>query len=63
MQVALDSPTTTRELARSFDLSEATVSHHLHALSRSGLATASRQGRRVLYALTPLGRRVLCRVA
>jgi DNA-binding transcriptional ArsR family regulator len=60
---ALDTPSTTRDLARHLGLSEATVSHHLHALSRSGLATSSRQGRWVLYALTPLGRRVLCRVA
>jgi DNA-binding transcriptional ArsR family regulator len=61
--VALDAPSTTRGLARNLGLSEATVSHHLHALSRAGLATSSREGRWVHYSLTPLGRRVMSRVA
>jgi DNA-binding transcriptional ArsR family regulator len=52
---ALRTPSTNRELAQLLRVSESTVSHHLHALARAGLAERQRRGRGVLYSLTPLG--------
>ncbi|TCC43585.1 ArsR/SmtB family transcription factor [Kribbella sindirgiensis] len=52
---ALDLPRTTTWLAREVGLSAGTVSDHLSVLAASGLLVSHRQGRRVLYARTPLG--------
>ena len=38
---------------------EKLVSHHLRLLRSSGLATSTRQGRMVMYELTPLGLRLV----
>jgi DNA-binding transcriptional ArsR family regulator len=38
---------------------EKLVSHHLRLLRSSGLATSTRQGKMVMYELTPLGSRLL----
>jgi len=38
---------------------EKLVSHHLRLLRSSGLATSMRQGRMVMYELTPLGSRLV----
>ncbi|WP_327089942.1 winged helix-turn-helix domain-containing protein [Nonomuraea sp. NBC_01738] len=51
----LASPATTTHLASLFDLSLGTTSGHLTALRKTGLVTATRTGRRVLYTRTPLG--------
>lgn len=51
----LGAPRSTTELARRLSLSPATTSHHLTTLRDSGLVTAQRQGRLVLYARTTLG--------
>lgn len=42
---------------------EKLVSHHARTLRVAGLATASRQGRMVMYALTPRGHDLLAAVA
>jgi DNA-binding transcriptional ArsR family regulator len=60
---ALTQPRTTRDLARITGRSEATVSHHLHALTDAGLATSVRNGRRVVYRLTSSGSRLADLVA
>jgi DNA-binding transcriptional ArsR family regulator len=60
--VALQTPASTRDLARALGLSESTVSHHLHALTLAGLTTPTRHGRYVLYALTELGHELRSRL-
>lgn len=50
--LALRTPATTREVAGRVALTEATVSHHLHALADAGLVHGTRRGQRVVYALT-----------
>ena len=52
---ALDAPRSTTELARTLDLSPATVSHHLGVLRDAGLLSTERTGKVVLYARTSLG--------
>jgi DNA-binding transcriptional ArsR family regulator len=59
---ALRTPRTNREVARELRVSASTVSHHLHALSRGGLAERHRRGRGVIYSLTPLGRELIARI-
>ncbi|WP_141494219.1 DUF5937 family protein [Kytococcus schroeteri] len=51
----LDLPMTTGQLACHLDLTPPTASGHLKILERSGLVTARRRGRHVLYSRTPLG--------
>ena len=52
----LDVPRSTTWLGRHLGLSPGTVSDHLSILSDSGLLASRRDGRRVLYFHTPLGR-------
>jgi DNA-binding transcriptional ArsR family regulator len=59
---ALRAPRTNREVARELRVSASTVSHHLHALSRAGLAERHRRGRGVIYSLTPLGRELIAKI-
>lgn len=58
----LDVPRSTTSLATRLELSAGTVSEHLAVLTQAGLLTARRDGRRVLYAQTPLGARLLASV-
>jgi DNA-binding transcriptional ArsR family regulator len=51
----LDLPLSTTQVARDLGLSAASVSEHLSVLRRSGLVTARRSGRSVLYQRTLLG--------
>ncbi|NHN56984.1 helix-turn-helix transcriptional regulator [Calidifontibacter sp. DB0510] len=51
----LDLPMTTAQLACHLDLTPSTANEHLKILERSGLVAATRRGRSVLYARTPLG--------
>lgn len=60
---ALATPSSTRELAQLLRITESTVSHHLHALVHADLAQAHRDGRRVIYSLTPLGKEMSDRVS
>lgn len=53
--IATVRPAGTSDLATALGLAPATVSEHLAALRDAGLVTARRDGRRVLYARTPLG--------
>lgn len=55
----LDLPMTTSQAASQLDLSAATVNEHLQALRAAGLLESIRDGRRVLYARTQLGERLL----
>lgn len=55
----LDLPLSTTQLARDLGQSAASVSEHLSVLRRSGLVTARRSGRSVLYQRTPLGTELL----
>jgi DNA-binding transcriptional ArsR family regulator len=57
--VALSEPASTTSLARTLGLSPAGVSAHLSALREAGLAEASRRGREVRYAQSPLGATVV----
>jgi DNA-binding transcriptional ArsR family regulator len=57
--VAVAEPGTTSDLARELKVAPATVSHHLSALSEAGIVDSRRTGRRVYYALTGRGRRVI----
>ena len=63
IMTALLAPHTTRELARSLQLSESTVSHHLHALTDADLTEGHREGRQVMYRLTPIGRDLLSTIS
>jgi DNA-binding transcriptional ArsR family regulator len=60
---ALATPGSTRELSQFLRITESTVSHHLRALVQADLAQAHRDGRRVIYSLTPLGKEMSDRVA
>lgn len=60
---ALATPSSTRELARLLRITESTVSHHLHALVHADLAQGQRDGRQVIYSLTPLGKQMSDRIA
>jgi DNA-binding transcriptional ArsR family regulator len=60
---ALATPSSTRELSQFLRITESTVSHHLHALVHADLAQAHRDGRRVIYSLTPLGKEMSDRVS
>jgi hypothetical protein len=51
----LDAPRSTAELARRVGVTPGAVSQHLGKLRGAGVVTSSRQGREVLYALTPAG--------
>lgn len=51
----LDLPMSTTQLASQLDISAPSANAHLKTLHRSGLVEATRVGRRVLYARTPLG--------
>jgi DNA-binding transcriptional ArsR family regulator len=50
---------TTTELARTLNISAATISAHTKALRGAGLITTTRTGKSVLHALTPLGEKLL----
>jgi DNA-binding transcriptional ArsR family regulator len=52
---SLSLPRSTTRLARDLGLSAGTVSEHLSVMTSSGLLTARREGRRVLYSQTSLG--------
>jgi len=56
---ALQSPTTTSDLARALDITPSAVSQHLAVLRNSGLVARERTGRSVLYLTTELGTRLL----
>jgi DNA-binding transcriptional ArsR family regulator len=58
----LDVPRSTTSLATRLELSAGTVSEHLAVLTQARLLTARRDGRRVLYARTQLGARLLASV-
>jgi DNA-binding transcriptional ArsR family regulator len=55
----LSVPLTTTQLARELGQSPATVSEHLSVMRRSGMLSARRSGRLVLYHRTPLGSSVV----
>jgi DNA-binding transcriptional ArsR family regulator len=55
----LDLPLSTTQVARELGLSAASVSEHLSVLRRSGLVTARRSGRSVLYQRTLFGTELL----
>jgi DNA-binding transcriptional ArsR family regulator len=55
----LDLPMSTTQVARDLGLSAASVSEHLSVLRRSGLVSARRSGRSVLYQRTLLGTELL----
>ncbi|GAB2596242.1 DUF5937 family protein [Pseudactinotalea suaedae] len=57
----LDIPMTTSDLAEQLALTPPTVNEHLRILARAGTVSASRQGRRVYYARTPLGEGLVAR--
>ena len=59
----LSVPLTTTQLARQLGQSPATVSEHLSVLRRSGMLSARRSGRLVLYYRTPLGSSVVAAAA
>ena len=59
---SLRTPRTNREVAHELRVSASTVSHHLHALARAGLAERHRRGRGVIYNLTPLGRELIAKI-
>lgn len=60
---ALATPSSTRDLAQLLRITESTVSHHLHALVHADLAQAHRDGRLVIYSLTPLGKQMSDRIS
>lgn len=53
--LALDSPRSTTDLARSLDVSAGGVSQHLGVLRKAGLVDGHRVGRNVLYLRSPAG--------
>lgn len=53
--MALASPASTTQLARSLSLATGSTNDHLRALQRAGLLESARDGRSVLYQRTPLG--------
>ena len=54
-------PHTAGELADQFELTGATVSHHLSVLKESGLVTAERRAQTIIYSLNPSALRSLIR--
>jgi DNA-binding transcriptional ArsR family regulator len=55
----LETPRSTAELARRLGVTPGAVSQHLGKLRGAGVVTSSRQGREVLYALSPTGEALL----
>jgi DNA-binding transcriptional ArsR family regulator len=55
----LEMPRSTAELARRLSVTPGAVSQHLARLRGAGVVTGSREGREVLYALTPAGEALL----
>jgi hypothetical protein len=55
----LETPRSTTELARRLDVTAGAVSQHLGKLRGAGVVNASREGREVLYVLTPAGEALL----
>jgi DNA-binding transcriptional ArsR family regulator len=55
----LETPRCTAELARRLGVTPGAVSQHLGKLRGAGVVTSSRQGREVLYALSPTGEALL----
>jgi DNA-binding transcriptional ArsR family regulator len=56
---SLEAPRSTTELATRLEVSTGGVSQHLGVLGKSGLVTAERSGRSVLYVRTPLADRLV----
>ena len=55
----LDLPMTTTQLACHLDVSAPTMSEHLRVLARTGLVSATRRGREVLYARTTVSEELI----
>lgn len=54
-------PHTAGEIADQFELSAATVSHHLSVLRESGLVATRRRAQTIVYSLDPSGMREIVR--
>ena len=39
------------DIVKAFDMSQPTISHHLHILKRSGLVTSRKEGKQVFYTI------------
>jgi DNA-binding transcriptional ArsR family regulator len=53
VQALLDGPLHVHELAAALGIEQSLLSHHLRALRAAGIVEAERDGKAVLYALTP----------
>ncbi len=56
VEMVMQAPKPVEQLVLDVDLPLATVSHHLQILKQAGIVTSQKQGRRVVYSQTELGR-------
>ena len=48
------------DIVKAFDMSQPTISHHLHILKQFGLVTSRKEGKQVFYDLDLSGERRIC---